>query len=291
MTSQSSPLTLTGNFASLAPRYDVVLSDIWGIVHNGVAAWPRACEALTRFRARGGTVVLISNAPRPSAEVVHFLDHLKVPRTAFDGIVTSGDVTRAVVADRPGQTIFHIGPERDLGVFKGLDVAFAPAEKADYVVCTGPFNDDVETPEDYRDLLGRLRTRNMFMVCGNPDLVVERGARLIYCGGAIADLYRTMGGDVLYAGKPYAPIYEQALAEARKLRGNDTALARVLAIGDSVRTDVKGADAQGLDCLFVTAGIHAEELGDRDEPDLANLERIFAAAGTRAMAVTRALVW
>jgi HAD superfamily hydrolase (TIGR01459 family) len=291
MTTQSDSLTLTGHFASLAPRYDVVLSDVWGIVHNGVAAWPLACEALTRFRAQGGTVVLISNAPRPGGEVIRFLDHLTVPRTAYDGIVTSGDVTRAVIANRPNQTIFHIGPERDLGIYDGPKTKFAPAESADYVVCSGLVDDDVETPENYRGLLERLRARNLFMVCGNPDLVVERGDRLVYCAGAIADLYRTMGGEVLYAGKPYAPIYDQALAKAQEIRGKATPLTRVLAIGDSVRTDVKGAADKGLDCLFVTSGIHAEELGGRDDPALSTLERIFAEAGTKATAVTRALEW
>jgi HAD superfamily hydrolase (TIGR01459 family) len=291
MTLQMSPLALTPHFASLAPNYDVVLSDVWGVVHNGVAAWPRACEALTRFRAQGGVVVMISNAPRPGADVVHFLDHLAVPRSAYDGIVTSGDVTRAVVASRPKQAILHIGPEKDVGIFKGLDARFASVEDADYVVCTGLLDDDIETPEDYRPELERLRARNLFMVCGNPDLVVERGDRLVYCAGALADLYHSMGGEVLYAGKPYAPIYEQALAKAAELRGKTAPRDRILAIGDSVRTDVKGAAERGIDCLFITSGIHAEELGGREDPALPTLERIFAEAGTRATAVTRTLVW
>ncbi len=291
MTSLSPPLVLTEHFATLAPDYDVVLSDVWGVVHNGVAAWPRACEALTRFRARGGRVVLISNAPRPGSEVVRFLDHLSVPRACYDGIVTSGDVTRAVVRSRPGETVFHIGPERDLGIYAGLDVRFAGAEEADYVVCSGLLNDDVETPDDYRALLRQLRARDRFMVCGNPDLVVERGDRLVYCAGAIADLYRAMGGGVLYAGKPYAPIYEQALARAGAAAGAAPPPARVLAIGDSVRTDVKGAADMGLDCLFLIAGIHAEELGGREAPDPAALEQVFAAAGTRPRFVARMLAW
>jgi HAD superfamily hydrolase (TIGR01459 family) len=287
----SLPPSLTHRFSTLASAYDVVLSDVWGVVHNGLAAWPDACEALARYRAQGGTVVLISNAPRPGDGVTRHLDRLRVPRTAYDAIVTSGDVTRAVMAKRAGEPMFHVGPERDLGIFAGLDAPQAPIEEAAYVVCTGPVNDEVETPDDYRDLLGRMRARSLFMICGNPDLVVERGDRLVYCAGAIADLYRDMGGEVLYAGKPYRPIYDQALAKAAALRGGATPHARVLAIGDSVRTDLTGAADLGIDVLFVTSGIHAEELGGRDDPDLATLARMFAEAKLAPKAVTRRLVW
>ena len=284
-------ITLTDNFAALAAQYDVVLSDVWGVTHNGVAAFPEACAALERFRKRGGTVILITNAPRRGEAVCRQLDRLGVPRSAYDGIVSSGDVTCTVMMQRPGQRVFHLGPERDLSIFEGLDARFAPAEQADYVVCTGLFNDDVETPEDYRERLAAMRARNLFMICGNPDVVVERGERLIYCAGAIADLYGSLGGEVVYAGKPYAPIYEMALAKAQTLRGRRAQRTRVLAIGDSIRTDVKGASAFGADCLFVTAGIHAEELGSRDDPDLALLKKIFAEAGVEPKAVTRRLVW
>lgn len=279
------------SFAVLAPAYDVVLSDVWGVVHNGVAAFPAAGEALARFRRSGGTVVLISNAPRPGENVVHLLDHFGVIREAYDGIITSGDVTCAVIRERPGQTIFHLGPDRDRPIFTVLDVTFAPVETADYVVCSGLFNDEAETAEDYRELLGRMRARALFMVCANPDVVVERGDRLVFCAGAIADLYREMGGEVLYAGKPYRPIYAQALAAAQARRGAPTPLSRVLAIGDSVRTDVTGAATMEIDCLFLTAGIHAEELGTRDNPDPAVLGQIFAGAGVAPKAVMQRLVW
>lgn len=282
---------LTDRFSTLAPRYDVVLSDVWGVTHDGVAAYPDACEALRRYRAGGGTVVLITNAPRPGEAVSRQLDHYGVPRDAYDGIVSSGDVTRSVIAGRPGQSIFHLGPERDHSIFAETGVRFAPLEEADYVVCSGLFNDEVETPEDYRELLGKMRQRSLFMVCGNPDVVVERGDKLVYCAGAIADLYVSLGGDVLYAGKPYRPIYAEALKRAEGARGDPVPLARVLAIGDSLRTDVKGAAGFGIDCLFVTAGIHAEELGARDNPSADALDRIFATAGVRPTAVTQRLVW
>jgi HAD superfamily hydrolase (TIGR01459 family) len=283
--------SFTERFSTLAGGYDAVLSDVWGVIHNGVAATAAACEALTRFREQGGTVMLITNAPRPGAVVVKFLDNLKVPHSAYDGIVSSGDVTRSVMAARPDKSVFHIGPPRDLPIFDGLDLNFVPLQQADYVVCTGLRNDEIETPETYRAELDELRRRKMFMLCGNPDLVVERGDRLIYCAGAIADLYGTLGGEVLYAGKPHRPIYELALQRVAGLRGATPAKRRVLAIGDSVRTDLRGATDFGVDCLFVTAGIHADELGDRHDPNLAALNKIFADAGVAPKAVTRRLVW
>jgi HAD superfamily hydrolase (TIGR01459 family) len=283
--------TFTERFSTLAGGYDVVLSDVWGVIHNGVAATTAACDALTRFRGQGGTVMLITNAPRPGEVVTKFLDKLAVPRSAYDGIVSSGDVTRAAMAARPDKHVFHIGPARDLPIFDGLGLEFVPLEKADYVVCTGLRDDDVETPENYRAELGELLRRKMFMLCGNPDLVVERGERLIYCAGAIADLYATLGGEVLYAGKPHRPIYDLALQRVAGLRGAMPAKERVLAIGDSVRTDLHGATDFGLDCLFVTAGIHAEELGHRHDPDLAALNKIFADAGIAPKAVTLRLAW
>ena len=283
--------SFTTSFSKLADNYDAVLSDVWGVVHNGVVATPSACEALTRFRERGGTVMLITNAPRPGRTVIHFIDKVGVPHSAYDGIVSSGDVTRSVMQARPDKNVFHIGPDRDLPIFDGLDLNFVPIDKADYVVCTGLANDDVETPETYRALLTDMRNRGLFMLCGNPDLVVERSDRLIYCAGALADLYGTLGGEVLYAGTPHRPIYDLALEQVAKVRGKPVALNRVLAIGDSIRTDLKGAIGHGLDCLFVTAGIHAEELGDRHAPDPEALRKIFAEAGVAPKAVTPRLQW
>src|SRR5256886_9605299 len=266
------PPPFTSHFATLADDYDVVLSDVWGVVHNGVIASTEACDALAGFRNRGGTVVLITNAPRRGAAVARLtLDRLDVPRAAYDGIVSSGDVTHALIAARAGARVFHIGPERDLGLFDGLDAPLAPLERADYAVCSGLVDDTVETPQDYQDLIARMRTRALPMICANPDVVVERGDKLVYCAGAIADLYAAAGGEVIYAGKPYRPIYDQALAIAQAAhglqdKGRPLDHHRVVAIGDSVRTDLKDAAAFGVDCVFVTAGIHAEELGSRDNP-------------------------
>ena len=279
-------------FEPLARDYDVLLCDVWGVMHNGLAAFPAACEALMRFRAGGGTAILITNAPRSGEAVARILDRLKIPREAYDAITSSGDVTRAIVKGRLPESVFHLGPERDLSIFAGLDVRLAAAETADYVVCSGLFDDTIETPENYRDLLAALHARSLFMVCANPDIVVERGDTLVYCAGALADAYAARGGKVLYCGKPHAPIYDLALATAAARRGDKTPRPqRVLAIGDSVRTDLKGAAALGLDCMFITSGIHAEEYGSREAPDLTALNAMFAAAGVSPRGVMRELVW
>ncbi len=282
---------LIPHFSTLAADYDALLCDVWGVVHNGIAAFPHACDALMRARARGAIVILITNAPRQSMVVARQLEKLHVPLETYDAIVSSGDVTRAVIEARPGQSVCHLGPERDRSIFTGVDVRLAPLESADYVVCSGLDNDDVETPEDYRARLETMLARKLFMVCGNPDAVVERGDKLVYCAGSIADLYATMGGEVLYAGKPYRPIYDLALAKAQAAAGRKVAVSRVLAIGDSVRTDLKGARTIGVDFLFVTSGIHAEELGGRERPDSKALNATFAAAGDRPKAVMRQLTW
>jgi HAD superfamily hydrolase (TIGR01459 family) len=282
---------LIERFSLLAPHYDLVLCDVWGVLHNGLAAFAESNDALTRYRAGGGWVTLVSNAPRPGASVIPLLDQLGVARSAYHDIITSGDVARAEVAARRGQSVLHIGPQRDAPIFAGLDVRFAPAESADYVLCSGLYDDERETAEDYRALLAGILARGLPMLCANPDLVVERGERLVYCAGAIADLYAALGGEVIYAGKPHRPIYDQALAKVALARKKAVPSDRILAIGDSVRTDLAGAAALGIDGIFVTAGIHAEELGGRDEPDPALLEQIFAAAGVRPRAVMRRLAW
>jgi len=282
---------LLDRFSTVAERYDVVLCDIWGVVHNGIAAYAQACDVLTRYRAAGGTVILITNAPRPSPWVVHQLGRLGVPADAYDDVMTSGDLTREVVASRRGGAVFHIGPQRDISIFDGLDVRFTPVEAAEYVVCSGLFDDTTETPDNYRDLMATMRSRDLFMLCANPDLVVERGEERFYCAGAIADLYGALGGDVLYAGKPHRPIYDAALAKAAAARGAAAAPGRTLAIGDSLRTDMRGARALGIDGLFVSGGIHAAELGQSESPSRDALIAMFAAADVTPQAVTPRLVW
>ena len=282
---------LIERFEPLAGAYDVLFCDVWGVVHNGIIAYADACAALERFRARGGAVILLTNAPRPGAAVVRILDRLAVPRAAYDAIVSSGDVTREIVEQRLAQRVFHLGPQRDRPIFAGLDVHFAPVEEADYVVCSGLFDDSKETPESYRDMFALMLARKLFMVCANPDIVVERGETLLYCAGALAEAYAAQGGEVLYCGKPHAPIYEAALVKAAYLRGTAPSPHRVLAVGDSVHTDLAGAAAFGLDCIFVTSGLHAHQYGSRATPDVRALNAAFKAAGVAPKAIMRELVW
>src|SRR3712207_6398072 len=185
MTASSRPVHAAG-LQSLADNYDLFLCDAWGVLHNGVKAYEAASDALTRFRAKGGRVVLVSNAPRPGASVGTQLDGFGVPRTAYDAIVTSGDLTRLAIQERIDRIVHHIGPPRDMPIYTGLDVRFGSIEEADYVVCTGFDNDEEETVEDYRPQLTAMRRRNLLMVCANPDLVVERGHMILPCAGTIA---------------------------------------------------------------------------------------------------------
>lgn len=281
-------LRFVENLRELTSDTDVILSDIWGVVHNGLESFPAACAALSSFRSGGGTVVLITNAPRPADSVQRQLRKLGVPEESYDAIVSSGDLTRNFVADRIGQTIFWLGPERDNSIHRGLNAVFAPIERADYIVCTGPFDDEVETAEDYRAMLMLARQRDLPFICANPDLVVERGDRLVYCAGAIAELYRELGGKVVFYGKPHLPIYERAVALAFERRGEATPRNRMLAIGDSVRTDVAGAQAFGIDCLFVIRGIHSEQFAGLDPLDPAAVRDLF---GHPPKALMRELKW
>jgi len=267
---------------------DVVLSDIWGVVHNGLEAFPDACEALHNFRNQGGSVILITNAPRPADSVQRQLQKLGIADETYDAIVSSGDLTRHFVAEHGGQKIFWLGPERDYSIYRGLSPVLAPLEQADYIICTGLFDDETESAENYRNMLLQARGRRLPMICANPDIVVERGDRLLYCAGAIAELYRELGGNVTFYGKPHRPIYERAMALAGERLGRAVALNRVLAIGDSVRTDLAGAHGFGIDCLFVTRGIHAEDFEGIDQLDPASVKELF---GHPPRALTRELRW
>jgi HAD superfamily hydrolase (TIGR01459 family) len=281
-------LSFIENLRELVDNVDVVLSDIWGVVHNGLEAFPEACEALHTYRNRGGAVILITNAPRPADSVQRQLRKLGIADDTYDAIVSSGDLTRLYVADHPGRKVFWLGPERDSSIYRGLDAVLAPLEEANYVVCTGLYDDETETAEDYREMMLKARERGLTLICANPDIVVERGDRLIYCAGAIAELYRELGGEVIFYGKPHRPIYERAMELAGRRLGRALPLNRVLAIGDSVRTDLAGAHGFGIDCLFVTRGIHAEEFAGVDQLDPASVKELF---GHPPRALIRELRW
>lgn len=256
MTSPETHVPLLDSVGSLAAGADAWISDIWGVIHNGREAFPAAAQACMRFREGGGTVVLVTNAPYPYPDVVAILDHMEVPRAAWDRIVTSGDVTRALIDQWRGRPVHHLGPDRYANLFAGLDVSFADISHAECVVCTGLLNDEVETPADYAAVLGELAKRKVAFICVNPDIIVERGDRLVYCAGALAQAYEALGGKVAYAGKPYAPIYARARELIAEARGSEVPPARILAIGDGLRTDVAGARHAGLRCLFIGSALH-----------------------------------
>jgi HAD superfamily hydrolase (TIGR01459 family) len=286
---------LIDGFSAIADRYDAVLCDVWGVVHNGREAFPPASEALAAFRRRGGAVVLISNAPRPNAWIRSQVLRLGVSPDAFDAIVTSGDVAIGLIAERGAAPVHHIGPQRDLALLEaaaeaGARPVLVGVEEASYVLCTGLFDDRTETPDDYAERLSAMAARGLTLICANPDLVVHRGADLIYCAGALAQAYEALGGEAIYAGKPHAPIYHAALAAAGAALNAPLKRARVLAIGDAMRTDIAGAVAQGLDALFVAAGIHRDALsGSGAAATNDELQSLFRREGLRPVAAIREL--
>lgn len=291
MSADDTSLLIQG-LSSIAPAYKGILCDVWGVIHNGVATNPGAGEALSRFRAEGGRVVLITNAPRPSGPIHEQLADLGLDRSAYDRIVTSGDVTRQLLLDRAVRSIIHIGPDRDLSLYEGTGISIVedPAE-AGMVVCTGLADDTSESPEDYHNQLKALAAHGLTMVCANPDIVVERGDQLIWCAGALARDYKAFGGEVAILGKPHAPIYENALGQLGELLGRPADKSEVLAIGDGLPTDIRGAHDQALDVLFVTAGIHAADFGETEAPDDTLVAERLAAEGLKARAAMPRLVW
>lgn len=276
---------------AIAARYDAVLSDIWGVVHNGVRAHPLAVEALVAYRRQGGRVVLISNAPRPKGPIIAMMDGFGVPREAYDEVVTSGDATRVILERYRGQTVHYVGPPRDNdSLFEGLDITLGSAEAAKAIVVTDLDTDD-DTPDMYNDRITVWLSRNLPLIAANPDRVVEHGDRLIYCGGALADLYEARGGMIIMVGKPYKPIYTEALRLAEKAAGTPLDRTRILAIGDSVRTDAIGAAGAGLDLLFVTGSIHAAELDAFGNPDPDAVRRLVEPSGANVAGFMPRLAW
>ncbi|MDO8378059.1 TIGR01459 family HAD-type hydrolase [Phenylobacterium sp.] len=282
---------LISGLSALTDRYDVILSDVWGVIHNGRESFPAACGALARWGETKGPVVLISNSPRPSHSVVPQLDSLGVQRATWQAFVTSGDATRVLLGERAPGPAWTVGPDRDAPLYEGLGLAYAGHTDAAFISVTGPYDDEVEGPGDYQERFEAAARRGLTMICANPDIVVQRGDRLIYCGGALAQLYSSLGGEVLMAGKPYAPIYDLCLVEAERLLGRPVDRARVLCIGDGLPTDVKGANDQGLDVLFVASGIHGAETIGPDGLDAKAVEDLLAADGLTATYAIADLVW
>ena len=284
-------IPILSGLSEIAQRYDALFCDIWGVLHNGREAYAGAVEALNRFRAERGPAILLTNAPRPITDIEEHLRKVGVPLDCYDAIISSGAAAREDLEWRLRSAkiplpIFHMGPERDRGVFDGLAVECVDIAKAEIVVCTGLFDDDIETPDDYEPDLRRLAERNLPMLCANPDIVVQRGDQLIWCAGALAEAYEKLGGDVTYYGKPHPPIYEAAFRTAQKVAGRP--ISKPLAIGDGADTDIKGANGAGIDAVFVAQGVHAAQLGDLTAEGLAQL---FAVPEAHPKAAMRTLVW
>ena len=269
----------------IAPAHDTLVCDVWGVLHSGHSGFPQACAALKSFKNNHGPVILLTNAPRPVKDVEElFVEKYGVPLDCYDAIVTSGVATRDDLAERAKShrlAMLHLGPERDRGIFEGLNIETVAVDKAEVVMCSGLYNDDTETPDDYAELLGTMKARDLTMICANPDWQVQRGGRLIYCAGAVANAYEKIGGEVIYYGKPKTAIYEYVRAAAKGAK-------KLLAIGDGMHTDIKGANAAGIDALFIADGVHGEDVAEMTERHMGEL---FAKAGVHAKAAMRALVW
>lgn len=275
------------SISRLGRTFSAWLVDVWGVIHNGVAPFELAVTACQRHRQSGGIVVLITNAPRPASAVLQQLDRIGVARDAFDGIVTSGDVARDLVIQSKDRAIYHLGPERDLPLFADLGITFVPATEAGVVVCTGLFDDEAETPEDYAASLDDFRRAGAVMICANPDVTVERGSRLVYCAGALGQAYGALGGEVLYAGKPHAPIYDLAKRMISSIAGRPVGRSELLAIGDGVLTDIKGAHDQGIHSIYIASAVSLKG------PDLTPeaLARTFDGVEGRPLAAMPRLSW
>ena len=247
------PIMISG-LAEIADNYDALLCDVWGVMHNGKRAFAGVDAALQQFRAnKGGTVLMLSNAPRPALNVQQRMDDVGNQRDSYDAILTSGDAARIMLAQygREGKKCFHLGPEKDADLVVGLEIEFTPSEVADIVLLSGLYDDTSETPDDYADLLAQLKARDLPVICCNPDRMVQFGERVIFCAGAVAELYENIGGKVIWVGKPHHLIYQQA----RKMLDAMGAGGRVLAIGDGAKTDMVGAQQAGLDALFIAGGL------------------------------------
>ena len=286
---------LIGGIAALAPRYDGFILDLWGVVHDGVAPLPGALECLATLKANGKRIALLSNAPRRSDDVVERITRIGVPAGLYHHVLSSGEEAWQHLHRRDdpfyaalGRRCLHIGSERDMLIREGLELEFVDtAEEAEFILNTGPGGWE-DVIEDYAPLLRRALARTLPMVCANPDLVVMHGNRLALCAGALAQWYEEAGGRVRWHGKPFRSIYDTCL----ELLGI-VDRTRILAVGDSLRTDIAGAMGAGLDSVLIAGGIHAEEFGTiGDQPP--DLERIAAALRSGAyspVGVTRSFCW
>ena len=284
---------LISGLSEIASGHDALICDVWGVVHDGQRHHPAAAEALYRFKEKHGPVVLLTNAPRVPAEVAAQCSSYGLPPDCYDAIVSSGGAAREELARRSAKgtvTLHYIGPDRDLPMIAGLDIRRSGIDEADVALAIGLRDDWNETPDMYADELKAMRARGLTMICANPDLVVHRGEKLLYCAGSLAKAYEALDGAVIYYGKPHRPIYDSALdaAALAAKAANRPSPKRPLAVGDGLLTDIKGANGAGIEALFIADGVHGEET----RPYTAeHMESLFARFGAHARAVTRALKW
>jgi HAD superfamily hydrolase (TIGR01459 family) len=286
-----STIPIISSFSEIASSYDALICDVWGVLHNGHRSYAPAIDALYKFRAECGPVILLTNAPRPSVDVETMLKRVGAPIDCYDGVVSSGAAARHDVEQRirdAGRTVkvYHLGPDRDGGVLGGLDIERVDVPDAEIVLCTGLYDDTKESADDYVDLFARMKTRELTMLCANPDIVVQRGNDLIWCAGALAQAYEKIGGRVIYYGKPHRPVYDICLAMAAEVARRE--IRRPLAVGDGADTDIRGANMAGIDALFVAQGIHAAQLGPLTAEGLAQL---FVVPEAHPIAAIAELVW
>lgn len=276
---------IVSNLADISDGYDVLFCDLWGCVHNGRAAFPEAVAALQAYRKRGGTVVLLTNAPRSRHHVAPQLQRLGVPDDAWDVITTSGDSARAAMFQgAAGSKVYFIGYPQDMSVFEPLNIIQNPVEierveldEAEGIICCGP-EDPYADPSEYRGKFILARERGLPLLCFNPDIVVDVGEKRQWCAGALAALYTELGGQSLYFGKPHPPIYDLARRRLAAM-GKDAPDNRILCVGDGIVTDVAGAMGEDLDVLFITGGLAAAETKTSVQPDPEALGEYLAAQG------------
>ena len=286
---------LIAGMRELAPQYDGFIVDLWGVIHDGVAPMPDALECLRSLKEQNKRIVLLSNAPRRSDDVVRRITALGVPPGLYDDVMSSGEETWQHLSRRDdpfyaalGRRCLHIGSERDMEIRDGLGLEFSDCvERAQFILNTGPAGWD-DRIEDYEPVLCAALRRALPMVCANPDIVVMHGDRLALCAGALAKWYEEGGGRVRWHGKPFGSVYDACLG----LLGIADR-ARVLALGDSLRTDIAGADGAGIDSVLIAGGIHAQELGTpgAQGPDLARIQTAMREGSYNPLGVAWTLRW
>ncbi|MGZ3305095.1 MAG: TIGR01459 family HAD-type hydrolase [Asticcacaulis sp.] len=285
---------LLPRLSAVAPRYDALFCDIWGVIHNGREHFPAAYAALKRFKAEHGPVILISNSPRPNDSLTGQLASLGVFDDGFSAVISSGDATREYLRKfAPSGSAWRIGDPREHMLYDGIDIDVSGTpQTAAFISCSSPYDDENDTTERYQADFDIAAARRLPMICANPDKVVQRGDRIIMCAGSLADLYASKGGEVIMAGKPYPPIYQLCYAAQERLTGKAADKRRILAIGDGLPTDVLGANAQELDLLFVAAGIHAAEATASDgKLDPMRLKILLDGQRAEAKYVATELTW